>query len=63
MGYYEYVVDTLLGYNKKEAIWLNVQIHIANALTVLAVTIVLALRTNVIVRLSAMNLLKNRILF
>ena len=57
------LLDTLLGYNKKEAIWLNVQIRTANALTVHAETIVLALRTNVIVRQSAMNLLKNRILF
>lgn len=57
------LLDTLLGYNKKEAIWLNVQIRTANASTVHAGTIVLALRTNVIVRQSAMNLLKNRILF
>ena len=48
---------------KRRPIWLNVQIHIANALIANAVTIVLAPKTNVIVRLSAMNLLKNRILF
>ena len=63
-GIMNMLLDTPLGYKeKRRLIWLNVQIHIANALTVHAETIVLALRTNVIVRLSAMNLLKNRILF
>ena len=58
------LLDTPLGYTRKRRlIWLNVQIHTANALTVHAVTIALVLKTNAIARLSAMNLLKNRILF
>ena len=48
---------------KRRPIWLNVQIHIANALTANAETTVLAPKTNVIASLSAMNFLKNRILF
>lgn len=57
-------LDTPCGYKRKRRlIWLNVQIHIANALTANAETTVLAPKTNVIARLSAMNFLKNRILF